>query len=108
MSPPLDAFSEVTAVQDLLSEKDLSPPFWCLRRRNEHTAAQCASWFCDAHARRSATSPCWECRQGAALRVRWAFDVEVSVDTVNACVDVCASRSPSARSYYLLKTSNAA
>ena len=107
MPAGLDPLSEVTMLQGMLSREDLSPPFWCLRRQKEHTTAQCIEWFCDAHARREDRNPCWRCRQGAARRVKWAFEVDVTVDTVNACVDLCASRSPQARSYYLLKTSNA-
>jgi len=102
-----ETVEEIVEVRPLLSTEDLSKRFFCMRRAKELSEATCFNWFCDAHAMREKKNPCWECRQGAAVRVGYAFDAEVSVETVDACINICATRSPLAKSYRVLKISNA-
>ena len=40
--------------------------------------------FCDVHATKKAANPCYMCRQGAALRVQYAFDKQPTESRIDA------------------------
>lgn len=75
-----------------LSSDDQSKSFLCQKRRRKLTERFCLETFTDAHAIRKEEDPCYQCRQGAALRVQYAFDIYPSQRAINACLVIAKGR----------------
>ncbi|MBI05449.1 MAG: hypothetical protein CMM54_00540 [Rhodospirillaceae bacterium] len=103
MLTPLEALSKL---EGSLSSEDKSPLFDCVNRDKSLSVATCLDLFCTVHAKRLTDDPCWKCRQGGTNRLEYAFGLPKTEENIDACMDICASRSPMAKSYYLLKLSN--
>ena len=73
-------------IERSLSSEDQSDIFLCQKRKEMLTERFCLETFTEAHAKKQVKDPCYQCRQGAALRIRFAFDVYPSQRAINACL----------------------
>ena len=76
-----------------LAEGDVSARFDCVRRGQRTSEAECMACFTDAHRRGHLSKPAdrqhvaWRCAQGAALRLRYAFELSPTQGTIEALLD---------------------
>ena len=73
--------------------EDVSARFDCVRRGRRTSEAECMACFTDAHRRGHLSKPAdrqhvaWQCAQGAALRLRYAFELPPTQGTIEALLD---------------------
>jgi hypothetical protein len=67
-----------------LDPVDRSNTFRCKRRQRDLSEKTCFNMFCEVHAMRAETNPCYMCRQGAALRIEYAIEKEPTERRVDA------------------------
>ena len=73
-------------LEQSLDSEDKSKEILCQSRKKRVTERFCLETFTDVHAMKKLKDPCYQCRQGAALRVEYAFDKYPSNRAINACL----------------------
>ena len=71
-----------------LDPGDRSDVFWCIRKTRDLSERTCITDYCEAHARKAKGDSCYQCPQGADLRVSYAFEQEPTDRRIEACLAV--------------------